>query len=466
MNNIVIKTFKTPCGNYVYDRETNSIISVSKEDYDVLCRVEKGEILVQDFQVLNRYREKGYFKNSKLEMIEHPENSRLEFYLESRIEQVTLQVTQNCNLRCAYCAYSGKYNQRSHTNRVMSFETMKRSVDFAIKHSYGIEKLNIGFYGGEPLLEIQNIKKIIEYIKQEYPGKKIDYTLTTNGTIFSEENIHFLMENNFKVMVSLDGPKELHDENRVFSNGIGSFDKIMDNLEYIRVTYPEFFKDISFNTVVAPKSDYKCINDFFDATEIIDNNMLSRSTVSEYNIKDDVIYDDKFFITYGVQNLKILLSKIGLYDKEKISKLFAHDFLFTLRFYKELGNVSEFPIAAHPGGPCIPGARRPMIDVDGNIYPCERVSESSENMRIGNIQTGFDIEKVRKLLNIGKITENQCLKCWNFINCGLCAASADDLDELSRKKRLSFCFDSKLNTLNKMKEICFLKENDYDFREE
>ena len=193
MNNIVIKTFKTPRGNYVYDRETNSIISVSKEDYEVLCRVEKGETLVQDFQVLNRYREKGYFKNSKLEMIEHPENSRLEFYLESRIEQVTLQVTQNCNLRCAYCAYSGKYNQRSHTNKVMSFETMKRSVDFAIKHSYGIEKLNIGFYGGEPLLEIQNIKKIIKYIKQEYPGKKIDYTLTTNGTIFSEENIHFLI---------------------------------------------------------------------------------------------------------------------------------------------------------------------------------------------------------------------------------------------------------------------------------
>ena len=267
-------------------------------------------------------------------------------------------------------------------------------------------------------------------------------------------------------MVSLDGPKELHDENRIFSDGKGSFDRIMNNLEYIRTSYPDFFKDISFNTVVAPKSDYKCINDFFDAAEIIDDNMLSRSTVSEYNIKDDVSYDDKFYITYGIQNLKILLSKIGLYDEEKISKLFAHDFLFTLRFYKGLGNISEFPVASHPGGPCIPGARRPMIDVDGNIYPCERVSESSENMRIGNIQTGFDIEKVRKLLNVGKITENQCVNCWNFINCGLCAASADDIDELSRKKRLSFCFDSKLNTLNKMKEICFLKENDYDFREE
>lgn len=139
--------------------------------------------------------------------------------------------------------------------------------------------------------------------------------------------------------------------------------------------------------------------------------------------------------------------------------------MHTIRFYKDLGSIFQLPEIAHPGGPCIPGSRRPMIDVDGNIFPCERVSEKSVNMCIGNIYRGFDEEKIRKILNVGKVTEKQCLNCWNFLHCGMCATAADNMYELSGEKRLSFCNSTKLSTLNRMRTICFLKENGYDFGE-
>jgi uncharacterized protein len=463
---VIIKPFKTPFGNYVYDRETNSIISVSTEDYGSFERISQEKESESDLIVLSKFQEKGFSKNSQLKNIEHPQDKVLEFHLKNRIEKITLQVTQNCNLRCGYCSYSGLYNQRSHTKNVMSLDVMKKSVDFAIKRSTGTGRLNIGFYGGEPLLEINNMEKLIEYIKENYHGKNIEYSITTNGTVFNDKNIQFLKDNNFSVMVSLDGPKELHNMNRVFVNGEGSFDKIMENIRYIKNTYPSFFKKISFNTVISPESDYKCINDFFDTTDIIEDNSLSRSTLSEYNIKDSITYEDMYFITYKSQRVKILLGAIGLYDRKKISKLFMKDFQRIIRFYVELGQMSMIPATAHPGGPCIPGSRRPLIDIDGNIYPCERVSEASDNMRIGDIYSGFDIEKIRKILNVGKVTENECLGCWNFLHCGMCAATADDTHEMSREKKLTYCNGSMSNTLTTLKSICFLKENNYNFKEE
>lgn len=464
--NIVIKTFKTINGNYVYDRETNSILSVNLKDYEMLVRLEQNNIYDSDKEILEKYWEQGFLKPTKLERIEHPATSRLKFYLQNRIEQITLQVTQNCNLRCAYCAYSGKYNQRTHNNRVMSLDTMKKSIDFAIRHSYGLESLDVGFYGGEPLLEIRNISNLIDYINEMYPDKLINYNLTTNGTVFTDEIIEFLIKNNFSVLISLDGPKEVHDENRKLHNGVGTFDKIMENLNYVKNVYPDFFKRISFNTVIAPGSDYESIIHFFDNSTIVGQNEVSRVTVSEYDLKDEIRYDDKYYITQRQQSLKLLLSKLNMYDKRNVSRLFLRDFMSTYRIYKELGNISELPKLGHPGGPCVPGAKRPMIDVDGNIFPCERVNENSENMCIGNIDSGFEIEKIEKILNIGRITEKQCLKCWNFLYCGLCAAAAEESECISSRKRLSYCEMSRIDTLNTLKDICFLKENNYAFIEE
>ena len=66
----------------------------------------------------------------------------------------------------------------------------------------------------------------------------------------------------------------------------------------------------------------------------------------------------------------------------------------------------------HHSGPCVPGIQRLFVDVEGNLYPCERVSEASKAVRMGHIDTGFDIDKARALLNIGKLTEKECKQCF------------------------------------------------------
>lgn len=290
--------------------------------------------------------------------------------------------------------------------------------------------------------------------------------MTTNGTIFDDGIIEFLIDNDFKITISFDGPEELHNVNRVFSNGKGSFDIIMKNMRYIKNVYPKFFENITFNSVVSPKNDLKCINDFFNANDVIEDNMLSRNTLNIFSTKENIVYDDLYFITNKYQVIKILLSELKVYNKTKVSKLYMSDFVHIKKKYLELGIGLGSAVSAHPGGPCIPGEKRAFVDVEGNLYPCERVSESSEAMRIGDIYYGYDLMKISKILNVGRLTKEECLKCWNFMHCGLCASSADNNGKLSGKERLKHCDMEKSNTLDIFKTICLLKEYHYDFKEE
>ena len=124
------------------------------------------------------------------------------------------------------------------------------------------------------------------------------------------------------------------------------------------------------------------------------------------------------------------------------------------------------PKKTHPSGPCIPGSHRLFMDVDGNFYPCEKVSESSKLMKIGNINTGFDLNNIKKLLNVGKLNENSCKHCWAIRFCGICACLVDDGEKgFSKEKKEEFCKRAKLSLEETLKNYCFLKEFGYTFEE-
>lgn len=82
-----------------------------------------------------------------------------------------MQVTQNCNLRCQYCVYSGSYINRVHNNKRMSVEVAKQAIDFLVKHSENSKEISIGFYGGEPLLEVPLIREVVDYAEGVFSGK-------------------------------------------------------------------------------------------------------------------------------------------------------------------------------------------------------------------------------------------------------------------------------------------------------
>ncbi|MEA3295822.1 MAG: radical SAM protein [Patescibacteria group bacterium] len=134
------------------------------------------------------------------------------------MNQLSLEITQNCNLRCKYCVYGEDYfYYRSRSNKEMEYEVTKKGIEyvFNIINERNKKEFSLSFYGGEPLLNFEIIKKIVKYSKKLFNKWKLRFSITTNGTLIDEEIINFLILNNFQVLISLDGPKDVHDAKRI-----------------------------------------------------------------------------------------------------------------------------------------------------------------------------------------------------------------------------------------------------------
>ena len=466
MGMIIFKCFSTPDHKYIYDRQTNSIFHVSEAEFLELQKVEDGKIDIADSACIKKYQDYGFFQENTVTEIKHSQLDNLEHLVNRNMQQLTLQVTQQCNLRCAYCAYSGNYYNRDHASEKMSFETAKKAIDFFLARTAESEMLAFGFYGGEPFLEFDLMKKCVKYFLANANDKKHQFSLTTNGTLLTDEIVDWCVTNKVSLMISLDGSKEDHDANRKFVSGKGSFDTIIRNVKKIRDRYPNYYKiNISFNTVINPRSHLTCVQEFFSTEEIFSDANLIFNSVKENGLKDTnlVQYEDRFWIPRRYEYFKLLLSAINKIDSNTLSPLVRNSRAQIDEIQRLLQSHISLGKYAHHGGPCVPGSRRLFVDVNGNLYPCEKVSESCPQMCIGTLNTGLDIQKMRFILNNGSLTENECLKCWNLINCAICLAEVDYKDqmEITREDKLKSCPKSKARTIGIFREICSLNEFGY-----
>jgi len=194
------------------------------------------------------------------------------------LNQLTLEITQNCNLRCKYCVYGEDYfYYRSRSNKKMEYEVTKKGIEyvFNIINERNKKEFSLSFYGGEPLLNFEIIKKIVEYSKKLFNKWKLRFSITTNGTLIDEEIINFLVLNNFQVLISLDGPKDVHDAKRIFTNGKGSFELIMDNLRKILKKSRQFYnKNVKFSVVWSPDLSIEKIYKFITKNKLVRNNKI------------------------------------------------------------------------------------------------------------------------------------------------------------------------------------------------
>ena len=473
-----IHLFKTPGGYFIYDVNTNAIIKIQESIYNFLEDDQKNNINNESKYDNNEYKkiidsitklkEKGFLSTKRVKELIHTSSSTLEYILGNKLRMIILQVTQQCNLRCEYCAYSDKYLNRVHANERMDFDTAKKGIEFLIDHSKDVDQVHISFYGGEPLLEFDLLKKCINYAIEIGEGKKVTFGLTTNATLFTKEMIEFFEQHDVNIMISLDGPKEIHDENRKFSvSNKGSFDKILSNLEFFKTNYPEYFKKVSFNIVMDKKNDFDYINEFFNTCEMIKDNMVNMSAISSNYAKFENNSSEDFDTKLQYELFKLYLNKVNRLDVKHVSKLLANEYdMLIKKTIEERELTRSLPDKTHHSGPCIPGAVRLFVDVHRNLFPCERVSETSKVMKIGHLDTGFDIEQVDTLLNIGKITENKCLNCWAFRFCTLCAASADDTNELSSDIKLSNCYKVRVGQEQFFRNYCTLIDLGHSFEDD
>jgi len=451
----VFKTFKTLNGYYVFDRSRNAILKISEQEFELLNQ--------NDRELIAQIQKKGYLNENRIKEIKHLNNDDLEFYLNNNMEKLIIQLTQNCNLKCSYCPYNGTYENRSYSNKKINLETIKKSIDYFLAHSQSTKQIAVAFYGGEPLLEMDLLKSAVEYIRQVSAGRDVYLTLTTNGTLLNDDNIEYFQQNEIYISVSLDGSKEFHDANRVFHNGKGSFDVIMEKLFHIKQKYPVFFSQLSINSVINTNNNLSCSIEFFNAEEVLDQVTLQMNKVSELNALNEVDYNEEFKMIDDYEVYKSFLNMLGSISDHHVSRLYQLHKGSVNIVYKTLRPFEIKGKELHVSGQCMPGVSRLMVDVEGNFYPCERVSEKSKIMNIGNVEQGIDVEKSRYLLNIGKLTEQDCINCFATNMCKMCIAWVDGDIELSVQKKRKHCDKVKKEIIKEIRLITILKELGYNF---
>lgn len=382
---------------------------------------------------------------------------------------LVLQVTQKCNLRCSYCVYSGDYKNRNHSQKEMSWETAKEAVDYLYGHSMSSEDIYISFYGGEPLLMFRLIKEVVEYVKREYCQRTVHFNLTTNGTLFTPEIVQYFIKNNIQIMFSLDGPKEVHDKNRIFAgSNRGSFEKLRDSMKMIYSMDRKYYKkNVSFNTVLDPQNELRTIYEFLDKDRLISKN-LSRISVLNDNYTDKQCeFSGEFVEEQEYEYFKCFLSKLKRINEKFVARAVKEEFDNEMREIKQHEEKMQEEISKvnHHSGPCIPGAKKIFVTAEGNICPCERVSEISEVSKIGDIKKGIDKNKVLNLLNIERYSQDRCKDCWAYQHCTICIACADDTKNISNKEIEKHCWKVRGGFEEAMKNYCTLKELGYKFEE-
>ncbi len=178
------------------------------------------------------------------------------------IKALCLHICHDCNLKCRYCfADEGTYHTRSRAH--MSFEVGKNAIDYLVKYSGHRENLEVDFFGGEPLMNFDVVKQIVEYARsiEGETGKKFSFTMTTNCVLLSDDKIKWLNDNMTNVVLSIDGRKDINDAVRKTVSGKSAFDVILRNAQkmkearngkeyYVRGTYTaknlDFAKDVEF----------------------------------------------------------------------------------------------------------------------------------------------------------------------------------------------------------------------------
>jgi uncharacterized protein len=458
-----IYLLETPYGKYFFDVNTDRIYCINENIYSSLKSIleDQDELADETSRIeIEKMEDEGLLKKDRPKVMKHPATDFMDYYLSHKIESITLQLTQNCNFRCEYCIYGqGSLLNRGHSLKKMSFVTAKKAVDFLREHSRDTERLSIGFYGGEPLLEFDLLKRIVKYAKEVFYGKSLGFTITTNASLINKEKIDFLASNSIAMLISIDGPKEIHDSKRKFAiNGCGTFDIILEKLQFIKQNYPEFYeKSIHFNVVLDPSKEFDCVNHMFVGTDIFKNSLILSSIIDDVYSKEKNTYSEKFIQQQRYEEFKTILYLIGRLHYENIPNISRSRIEKDSKFSQTLGKNRITDEMSH-GGPCITGARKLLIDVNGNFFPCERVSETSPVMNIGHIDKGFYINKVNQLLNISNLTEINCKDCWAICRCHICARHADNGESLCSEKIFPFCVDSKSLIESDMKRYISVKE--------
>jgi len=325
------------------------------------------------------------------------------------VKALCLHVAHTCNLTCDYCfAREGQY----HGDRaLMSYEVGKQALDFLIANSGERRNLEVDFFGGEPLLNWDVVKKLLAYgrSQEEKFGKRFRFTLTTNGMLLDDEVIEFSNREMENVVLSLDGRQEVHDHFRKTAGGAGSYD----------VVVPKFLELVRRRT----KGSYYIRGTFTHnnldfATDILH---MADLGLRELSMEPVVCSPDDPYALRG-EDLPQILTEYERLAAEMEQRAGTEE---SFRFYHYMLNLEHGPCAHKRLVGCGSGTEYLAVTPWGDLYPCHQFV-GDEDYMIGDVWQGVTNTAVRDMLASCNVFEREaCQDCWARMYCGGgCAANA------------------------------------------
>ena len=300
---------------------------------------------------------------------------------------------------------------------------------------------------------------MVEYSEERFSGKELTFNITTNGTLLTDEMIHYFRTHDVSMMISLDGPKEINDRNRVFADGQGTYDAVMERIARIKEIASDYANTLRISMVMDPENDFDCINAIYLEGDALDRLSIMPTIVSRDYDEDTVAFSEEYSWKYEYQRFLAILVHWGRFPEDAVSPIAQQSVVATISDDLKIEGSPSLKNIDAPSGPCVPGQLRLFVDVNGRFFPCERVSESSPIMCIGTLDRGFDVKQADRVLNVGCLTEVECKQCWCFRYCTLCVQQADDgSDELSAEARLSSCREARAMAYGMFRNYLLFKE--------
>ena len=454
-----IRLYKTINSHYFFDVNKNDIIEVSGETYNILSQKEVNSANKE----INMLISEGYLSENRAKRVRGMQPNIAENVLKRYMKHLILQLTQRCNLRCTYCAYTtniGESQGRGHANYDMEWEVAKKAIDFFAMHSIDNPNPKISFYGGEPLLMFELLKQCVTYSENIFQEKNISFAITTNGTLLSDEVVDFLELHNIELTISVDGLKEIHDVHRRFaSNGAGSFDVVKKNIMKIKNTKPEFYQNCVINMVVDPQNEFDKISDFFDKdkNEIYDIK-TSTSEIEDLFLSDKNVYNPKYTFLKTYNRFLAYLNLFGIVDISYVSPIVQDEIARLFNGLSDIVPMKGIGEEIIIGGTCIPGQKKCLCNYKGELFPCEKINEADQEMIIGDVENGFNYEQIEKLFLYMKGNEKQCVNCWACRNCFICIRATAGNGRYSINGNPSFCVSAQQEFDARIHSLIFLHE--------
>ena len=422
----MIHQYKLNGVNIVLDTFSGAVHVVDDLSYDIIelydQKKEKEEI---ENIMLEKYKDEGINKEDIEETFEEIdklikegklfsedvfENQNLDLKKRDNvIKALCLHVAHTCNLNCEYCfAGQGKYHGE---DAIMSFETGKKALDFLVENSGTRKNLEVDFFGGEPLVNFDVVKKLVEYARsiEKEKNKHFRFTLTTNGVLLDDDVIDFLNKEMNNVVLSLDGRKEINDAKRKRLDGTGSYDIIVpkfknfvqkrgDKEYYMRGTFTRDNLDIT--------------NDIFHMADLGFTELSMEPVVS----KTDTDY------ALREEDLDTIYEQYEILAKEMIKRK-KEGRPFT--FYHYMIDLSAGPCIYKRITGCGSGTEYLAVTPNGDFYPCHQFV-GDKKFLMGNVDEGITNTSLRdefKLCNV--YSRKECKDCWAKLYCsGGCSANS------------------------------------------